>query len=322
MEDQVYSQPVIIGSVGLDDIETPFGKRTKVLGGSAVYACWACSYFNPVSLVGVRGEDFPEDYVKEMNDRDIDLDSLIQKPGNTFHWKGKYGYDLNTARTLATDLNVLEDYYPEISPEQKEARYVFLANIDPEMQLKALEQFTNPELVAVDTMNFWIENTPEKLKKVLEYTDYLFINDAEARQLGEDPNLVTAVNNIFKMGPAVIVVKQGEYGVTVFYSASGKEKIEVFTAPSMPLDTVLDPTGAGDSFGGAFMGYLASKDKINETILKQAVVLGSVMASFTVEGFSVEKLKEVVPEKIYDRFKYLKKISHIENLKEETNANR
>ncbi len=316
------SSPVIVGSVGLDDIQTPFGSRKKVLGGSAVYASWASSYFTPVFMVGIKGTDFPDKYIEELRIQNINLDSLQDGDGKTFRWKGKYGYDLNIARTLATDLNVLDKYEPKISGKQKKASYIFLANADPEVQLKVLNQMESPELVITDTMNFWIENTPEKLKEVLKRSNYIFLNDAEARQLGDDPNLVNAVNNIFGLGPELVLVKQGEYGVTVFYHNGNKEKIEVFTAPSMPLDTVMDPTGAGDSFGGAFIGYIASKDAVDEATLRQAVVLGSVVASFTVEGFSVEKLKEVTPKKILNRYRYLKKISHIESIKEELNENR
>ncbi len=307
---------LVVGSVALDGIETPFGRRNSSLGGSAVYFSWACSLFAPVSVVGVVGEDFPKSYISDMDKRGIDTASLEIAQGRTFRWEGKYEYDLNVAHTLKTELNVFQDFKPKLTQIQKNAEYLFLANIDPELQLEVVNEMNSPRIIALDTMNFWIENKRKELLQTLKKVDYLLVNDAEARQLGESPNLIKACNKIFRMGPKIIVVKQGEYGVTVFFSEDNRKKIEVFTAPSVPLESVMDPTGAGDSFAGAFMGYIASRGSIENSVLRQAVILGSVVASFTVEGFSIDMLKKTSREDIDKRFKYLKKISHFESIKD------
>ncbi len=305
---------VVVGSVALDCIETPFGRRSSSLGGSAVYFSWASSLFAPVSLVGVVGKDFPKEYISDMDKRGIDTASLKVAEGRTFRWEGKYEYDLNVAHTLKTELNVFQDFKPKLTAVQKNAEYLFLANIDPELQLKVVNEMNSPRVIALDTMNFWIENKREELMETLKKVNYLLVNDAEARQLGESSNLTTACNKIFRMGPRIIVVKQGEYGVTVFFSE--RKKIEIFTAPSVPLESVADPTGAGDSFAGAFMGYLASRGRVENSVLRQAVILGSVVASYTVEGFSIDMLKKITIEDVEERFKYLKKISHFESIKD------
>jgi sugar/nucleoside kinase (ribokinase family) len=308
------NQVLVVGTVALDDVETPFGKKENALGGSAVYFSWANSFFSSVSMVGVIGEDFPNQHLNLLDQRGIDIQALKKINGKTFHWEGKYEYDLNTAHTLKTDLNVLADFDPELLPYQRDIKYLFLANIDPVLQLKVAKEMNEPKVIATDTMNYWIESKREDLLKVLKITDYLLVNDAEARQLGEESNLIAACRKILSWGPKVIIVKQGEYGVTMFYHDDSKEKIQVFAAPSIPLETVIDPTGAGDSFAGAFMGYLASQKKINEKTIRSAVAMGSVVASFTVEGFSLDALKEVEMEDIKKRFRSLRNIAYFEDI--------
>ncbi|MFH1416543.1 MAG: PfkB family carbohydrate kinase [Elusimicrobiota bacterium] len=307
---------LVVGSVALDDIETPFGSRDASLGGSAVFFSWACSLFSEVSMVGVVGDDFPAEYTDDMNRRGIDTNGLVVKEGKTFHWKGRYDFDCNIAHTIQTDLNVFGDFSPELLGYQKDIPYLFLANIDPVIQLRVAKEMKNPSVIATDTMNYWIESKRDDLMKVLEITDFLLVNDAEARQLAEEANLVTAAKKILTWGPKTIIVKQGEYGVTMFYSSGGAPKIETFSAPSIPLETVTDPTGAGDSFAGGFIGYLAMNGSISDETIRRAVVMGSVVASFTVEGFSIDVLRKAQKEEIHKRFSKLRKISYFEDIEE------
>lgn len=301
---------LVVGSVALDDVETPFGRRKNSLGGSAVYFSLACSIFSAVSMVGVIGEDFPEEHILLLNTRGVDTRSLKRKKGRTFHWQGRYDLDLNLAHTLKTELNVFADFKPELYPRQSDAKYLFLANIDPELQLRVAREMSNPDIIAADTMNYWIDSKRRNLLKVLKITDFLLVNDAEARQLGKEANLTKACRKIISWGPKVVVVKQGEYGVIMFYSNAKGGKIKIFSAPAIPLDTVVDPTGAGDSFAGAFIGYIASKGRINEEIIRHAVTMGSVVASFTVEGFSVDELMKADLKKIYRRFSQLRDMAY------------
>jgi len=307
---------LVVGSVALDDIETPSGRRENALGGSATYFSWACSLFSPVSMVGVVGEDFPPQYLHLLNQRGIDTQALRKIEGKTFHWKGRYDSDFNAAHTLRTELNVFANFNPEFFPYRCKIKYLFLANIDPVIQLKVAQEMKNPDIVATDTMNYWIEKKRKDLLKVLKITDFLLVNDAEARQLGEEANLISACRRILSWGPKIVIVKQGEYGVRMFYSSKKKEKIETFSVPSIPLETIIDPTGAGDSFAGAFMGYLASQRKIDEKTLRLAVAMGSVVASFTVEGFSLEALEKVDLKNVYQRFHNLRNIAYFEDLRE------
>ncbi len=307
---------LITGSVGLDSISTPFGKREMVPGGSAVYASLACAYFAPAAVVGVAGEDFPKKYLDMLRGRGVDTAGLKISPGRTFHWEGRYDYDFNTAHTLKTDLNVMGSFTPEVPEDHIPAEYLFLANIDPEIQLEVARAAGAPRITAADTMNFWIDNKKDKLLEVLELTDILMLNDSEARQLSGSPNLTRACRSIMKMGPGTVIVKQGEYGATMFYSDSSGEKVETFSAPSFPLETVRDPTGAGDSFAGAFMGYLARNEIADERAIRTAVALGSVVASFTVEGFSTEALEKAGPDGITGRFNKLREMALFESLKE------
>ncbi|MGI8782982.1 MAG: PfkB family carbohydrate kinase [Acidobacteriota bacterium] len=299
---------LVVGSVAYDSVETPFGRREEILGGSATYFSIAASFFTPVSLVAVVGEDFKEEDLQLFRDRNIDISGLERAAGRTFRWKGKYGFDLNEAQTLDTQLNVFADFKPVIRDDQKEFEYVFLGNIDPELQRSVLEQIRRPKIVACDTMNYWIKGALEPLKRTLRGVDILIINDSETRQLGGNSNLVRAAQVILSWGPKALIVKRGEYGVVMFSQEAH------FAAPAYPLEDVFDPTGAGDSFAGGFMGYLASTGRSDQDSLRKAIVFGSVMASFNVEKFSLERLRELTLEEIYARYRELRKFTQFEDL--------
>jgi len=301
---------VVVGSVAYDSVETPFGKVENVLGGSATYFSTSASYFTDVSLVAVVGEDFSGEHTDFLLSRNIDLGGLVRKPGKTFHWSGKYGYDLNDAQTLETQLNVFESFKPSIPVEYADAEYLFLANIDPDLQMEVLRQVKGPRVIASDTMNFWIASKPESLKKVIGMVDILIINDAEVRQLCQEPNLVKSARMILSLGVKNLIVKRGEYGVLMFTGTS------VFAAPAYPLENVFDPTGAGDTFAGGFMGYLANTGNLSDGGIRQAVVFGSVMASFTVEDFSLNRLKNLTYREIEERYRSFKSMTHFEGLPE------
>ncbi len=291
---------LVVGSIALDSVKTPFGVAENVLGGSASYFATAASFFSDVSLVGVVGEDFPAEAIALFRERDIDLDGLERVSGKTFRWQGEYRYDLNEAITLETQLNVFEHFRPKLPQRYRDSPYVFLANIDPELQLEVLGQVTRPRLVACDTMNYWIERKGAALKKVLQGVDLLTINEGEARQLAQEPNIVRAARAILGMGPKTVIVKRGEYGALMFNEAT------TFFAPAYPLENVYDPTGAGDTFAGGFMGYLANVDATSEEAMRQAIIMGSTMASFNVESFSLERLKSLAYAEIRDRFRAFK----------------
>jgi len=299
---------LVVGSVAYDSVETPFGRREEILGGSATYFSIAASFFTPVSLVAVVGEDFKEEDVQLFRERNIDISGLERSAGRTFRWKGKYGFDLNEAQTIDTQLNVFADFKPVIRDDQKEFEYVFLGNIDPELQRSVLGQIRRPKIVACDTMNYWIKGALEPLKRTLSGVDILIINDSETRQLGGNSNLVRAAQAILSWGPKTLVVKRGEYGVVMFSREAH------FAAPAYPLEDVFDPTGAGDSFAGGFMGYLASTGRSDQDSLRKAIVFGSVMASFNVEKFSLERLRELTLEEIYARYREIRKFTQFEDL--------
>jgi sugar/nucleoside kinase (ribokinase family) len=301
--------PILVaGSIAYDSVRTPFGEAREVLGGSAAYFAVAASFFAPVRLVAAVGDDFrPEDRAL-LEQRDIDLEGLAVEPGRTFRWSGEYGYNLNEARTLATHLNVFERFRPRLPEGYRDSEFVFLANIDPDLQREVLEQVREPRLVALDTMNYWIESKPESLRRTLAEVDLLVINDAEARQLTGEPNLVRAAARIFAWGPSTLVVKRGEYGVLMFTSETR------FSAPAYPLDEVLDPTGAGDTFAGGFVGYLANTGNLDEASIRQAIIMGSVMASFNVEKFSLERLRDLRYPEIRDRYRAFRRLTHFEDL--------
>jgi sugar/nucleoside kinase (ribokinase family) len=299
---------LVVGSVALDSLETPFGRREDVLGGSASYFSACASFFGPTRLVAVVGEDFAEEHVRFLAGRGVDLAGLARRPGRTFRWKGRYEFDLNTAHTLDTQLNVFAEFRPELPPHYRDSEYVFLGNIDPDLQRAVLDQVRAPRFVACDTMNFWISSKRESLLRTLRRVDMLFVNDAEARQLADEHNVVKAARRILSYGPRAVVVKRGEHGALFF---SGEE---VFAASAYPLAAVFDPTGAGDSFAGGFMGYLAHGRREDQATLRRAIVLGSVLASFTVEQFSLDRLRTLTAAEIRARFAEAKQLAHFEDL--------
>ena len=299
---------LVVGSVALDTVKTPFGEVTEVLGGSATYFSTAASYFTSVDLIAVVGEDFPEQHVAFLKSRKIDLAGLERRPGATFRWKGAYSHQLNEAQTLDTRLNVFETFRPKIPVQYSSPDVLFLGNIDPNLQLDVLQQVKRPALVACDTMNFWINGKRDALWNVLQHIDVLIINDGEARALGEDSNLVKVAKNILARGPKHLIVKRGEYGVLMFNDK------QVFGAPAFPLDDVRDPTGAGDTFAGGFLGYLAATGNRSTEAMRQAIIFGSVMASFTVEAFSLDRLRILDYKEIEARFKEFKRLTHFEDI--------
>lgn len=304
----MQSTILVVGSVAYDSIQTPFGKADRILGGSATYFSVAASYFSSIRVVAVVGTDFGESEMGVFRKHNVDTQGLVRKEGSTFHWKGQYGYDLNEARTLETHLNVFEHFDPVIPETYRSSDYVFLGNIDPELQLRVLQQIERPKLVACDTMNFWIQGKLEAVKNTIRHVDILIINDAETRMLGGDANLVKSAHKIRAMGPKTLIVKRGEYGVLMFSDAS------VFGAPAYPLEEVFDPTGAGDSFAGGFMGALARSGDTNERAFRRSIVYGSVMASFNVEQFSLNRLTELKKHEIDERFRQFKAMTHFEEL--------
>jgi sugar/nucleoside kinase (ribokinase family) len=297
---------LVVGSVAFDSVETPFGQVKEVLGGSGAYFSTSASFFTDVNLVAVVGEDFPAEHLQFLRSRNVDLAGLKTAPGKTFRWKGRYDYNLNEAQTLETQLNVFESFQPELPAGYKDVEYVFLANIDPELQLEVLNQVKKPKLVACDTMNFWIAGKRDALLETLRCVDILVINEGETRQLAGEPNLVKAARTILAMGPKTLVVKQGEYGAIMFTEHS------IFSAPAYPLESVYDPTGAGDTFAGGFMGYLVATQNFSETSIRQAIVFGSVMASFTVEDFSLNRMKTLGYKEIEERFRRFKLLTEFQ----------
>ena len=302
------SNLLVVGSVAFDSVRTPFGEASNVLGGSATYFSTSASFFTQVDLIAVVGEDFPDEHLEFLSTRGINLEGLERRPGKTFRWRGEYSYQLNEAQTLETHLNVLETFRPKIPKKFTNPTALFLGNIDPELQLDVLNKVTRPTVVALDTMNFWIDSKRDALWKVLEKIDILIINDGEARALGQDPNLVQVAKTILSRGPNTVIIKRGEYGVLMFHQKG------VFGAPAFPLEVVKDPTGAGDTFAGGFMGYLTATENFSEPGLRQAIIFGSVMASFNVEAFSLDRMKELTREDIDDRFRSFKHLTHFDNL--------
>jgi len=300
------SSLVVVGSVAIDSIKTPFGERERSLGGSATHFSVSSSFFTDVSVVAVIGDDFTAADEAVFHERRINTDSLQRVPGGkTFRWAGEYSFDLNTAKTLDTQLNVFADFKPVLSDKVKNAPFLFLGNIQPTLQREVREQ-SNAKFVAMDTMNLWIDITRDELVKTINVVDALVINDAEARQLAEEANLVRAARKILDLGPKLLIVKRGEYGAAYF------TKNSFFATTAYPLEAVFDPTGAGDSFAGGFMGYLAQADKIDEHTLRRGIIYGSVMASFNVEEFSCDRLRRLTPEEIKARFHEFKEFTHFE----------
>lgn len=300
---------LVVGSVALDTVKTPFGEVTEVLGGSATYFSTAASYFTSVDLIAVVGQDFPDQHVNFLKGRGIDLTGLERRPGSTFRWKGEYSHQLNEAHTLDTRLNVFETFRPKIPDQYRSPEVLFLGNIDPELQQDVLHQVKRPALVACDTMNFWINGKQDALWKVLAAIDVLIINDGEARALGGDPNLVKVARKILSRGPQYLIVKRGEYGVLLFTGD------HIFGAPAYPLEEVRDPTGAGDTFAGGFLGHLAATGDRSLAAMRQAIIFGSVMASFTVEAFSLDRLKNLDYKEIEERFRSFKRLTHFDDIR-------
>ena len=299
---------LVVGSVAFDTVKTPFGEVDDVLGGSATYFSTAASFFTEVDLIAVVGEDFPEQHIEFLKSRGIDVSGLERRQGKTFRWKGEYTHQLNEAHTLDTQLNVLETFHPKIPTHYHDPDLLFLGNIDPELQMDVLNQVQRPKLVACDTMNFWIGGKQEALWKVLEKVDVLIINDGEARELGQDSNLVKVSQDILARGPKHLIVKRGEYGVLMF------NQKQTFGAPAFPLEMVKDPTGAGDTFAGGFMGHLAATGDFSDAGMRRAIIFGSVMASFNVEAFSLDRLRDLDYKEVEARFREFKRLTHFEGL--------
>ena len=299
---------LVVGSVAFDTVKTPFGQVSDVLGGSATYFSTAASFFAEVRLVAVVGEDFPDRHLEFLRGRRVDLHGLQRVPGKTFRWTGEYGFALNEARTLDTQLNVFATFAPKIPEAYQDSEIVFLANIDPDLQREVLRQVRRPALVAADTMNYWIAGKPDSLRQTLGLVDILIINDAETRQLAEEANLVLAARKIQAWGPRVLVIKRGEYGALMV------NRHDWFAAPALPLEGVQDPTGAGDCFAGGFVGYLAKGMAFDGATLRKAVIMGSVMASFNVEAFSLDRLRSLTDAEIDTRYRAFRQLAHFEDL--------
>lgn len=300
---------LVVGSVAFDAVETPFGKCEKMLGGSASHFSISASYFTDVQIVGVVGGDFGADDKSILDTHNIDTTDLERvSDGQTFRWYGRYDYDLNVAHTLDTELNVFADFKPKLSDKSKGARLVFLGNIQPDLQREVREQVPGAELVALDTMNLWIETARESLLRTIKGVDVVIINDAEARQLTEIPNLIKAARTILSWGPKALIVKRGEYGAALFTNES------YFAIPAYPLESVFDPTGAGDTFAGGFMGYLSSQPKLDDAAMRRAMIFGSVMASFNVEEFGTARVQRLTHDEINDRFRSFKQMTHFEEI--------
>jgi len=286
---------LVVGSIALDSVETPFGKADEVLGGSGTYFSAAASHLTDVQLVGVVGNDYPLDQLRQLEARNVDLSGIEQADGASFRWRGRYRHDLNSAETLETHLGVFSHFDPKIPARFAEPEFLFLANIDPRLQLSVLKQVARPKLVACDTMNFWIESRRPDLVNLLGHVDLITLNDGEARQLTEQTNLVRAARWIMERGPKHVIIKKGEHGAFLFNAD------RIFFAPAYPLESVFDPTGAGDSFAGGFIGYLARSGDITETNMRRAVVYGSAMGSFAVEKFSIDRVISVTADEIEQR---------------------
>ena len=297
---------LVVGSVALDTIENQFGKADDSPGGSALYFSSAASFFSPVNVVGVVGTDFDFKIINFLKNRDVDLNGIYIEEGKTFRWGGKYHLDINKRDTTFTDLNVFQNFKPIIPKAYQNSKYVFLANIDPELQLKVLDQINDPNLVVLDTMNFWISSKKDKVEEVIKRSDIIILNDEETREFTGNPNLLSAGKEILSLGPKYLIIKKGEHGAVLLGENS------FFTTPAFPLELVKDPTGAGDSFAGGFVGYLAREKNMDKTTLRKAVVYGSVIASFNVEDFSFNKLILLTENDIQKRFEKMREITQIE----------
>ena len=297
---------LVVGSVALDTIENRFGNVDDSPGGSALYFSSAASLFTPVNVVGVVGSDFDYSIIEFLKNRSVDFEGMYSEEGKTFRWGGRYHLDINKRDTLFTDLNVFQNFKPNIPDNYKNCDYVFLANIAPELQLQVLDQITNPKLVVLDTMNFWISGARNKVEEVIKRSDVIILNDEETREFTDNPNLLEAGREILDLGPKYLIIKKGEHGAVLL----GKDSF--FTVPAFPVNIVKDPTGAGDSFAGGFVGYIAKKNNLDQSTLRKAVVYGSVIASFNVEDFSFNRLKNITTDDLQKRFDKMKEITRIE----------
>ena len=294
---------LVVGSVAIDSVKTPFGNRPEALGGSATYFSMAASFFSKVNIVATVGEDFPKRYISLFKSRKIGTEGLHVAKGKTFRWKGWYDYDLNTAHTISTHLNVFQNFRPEVPRSLKDSKFVFLANIDPELQYNVLKQVTRPKLVACDSMNYWLEHKKKEFEKLLDKVDIILLNDSEARQFTGEANLMRAARMIISFGPRAVIIKKGEHGVIYF------SKDSHFIAPAYLLETVYDPTGAGDTFAGGMIGYLSKSARINEQNIRKSIIYGSILASFAVEDFSIDRMLEISMDDIEARYRHFREIT-------------
>jgi sugar/nucleoside kinase (ribokinase family) len=297
---------LIAGTVAFDTIETPFGKVTDVLGGSGTYAAVAASFFTPVNLVSVVGNDFPKSEEKFLKSRSIDVKGITRARGRTFRWGGSYEFDLNQAHTKFTELNVLANYQPSLPPGYKKSKYIFLANLDPVVQREVIKQLEKPEFILIDTMNFWIQNSRKELIKTIKMCHGLVLNDAEARELAQEASLIKAGRRLLGHKLKMVIIKKGEHGALLF------TKDNFFAAPSFPLEELRDPTGAGDTFAGALGGYLAKTQDLSEANLRKAIITGTIIASFNVEDFSLNRMKKLTKKEISSRYEELRQVVFFE----------
>jgi sugar/nucleoside kinase (ribokinase family) len=304
---------VAVGSIAFDTVTTCYGTEERMLGGTATYFGLAASYFTDVRVVGVVGEDFTAEHENVLRSHGVDVSGVQRTPGKTFFWSGEYGANVNEAKTRVTELNVFADFNPELPKKYCDSEFLFLGNIDPMLQANVRRQMNGARLVGGDTMNYWINNTHPALLETLKLMDVLIINDAEAKSLAGETNLPRAAQKVLAMGPKALVMKHGEYGATIFFR-EGAFGIghHPFRAPALPIEEVVDPTGAGDSFAGGFMGYIASQGELNREVLKRAMFYGSVMGSFAVERFGTERLQNLTREQIDARFQIFRELTHLE----------
>jgi sugar/nucleoside kinase (ribokinase family) len=307
---------LVVGSVAFDTIHNNSGTHAKILGGSATFASIAGSVFSPVQLVGIVGRDFPQETIDRLIAKGIDMAGLERSDGLTFHWEGKYSEDLTSRESLCTELNAFAEFHPKIPEAFRDTPYVMLGNIAPELQLEVLDQVRNPRLVVADTMNFWIEGKRDDLMNVLGRVDVLVINEEEARQLAGKHHIMEVSKALLGMGPRIVIIKQGEYGALLFHDG------EIFAAPAYPIDEVADPTGAGDTFAGALLGYVAHHDNTRHDTLRRAVIFGSALASFCVEGIGTDRLLTVTREDVEERFRAFRKLAHFSSEDEVTEVER
>jgi sugar/nucleoside kinase (ribokinase family) len=304
---------LVVGSVGLDNVQTPAGSRTRTLGGACTYFATAASLYTQVAMVAVIGADFPPEHIDFFRSRSIDLRGLQRVEGQTFFWAGRYSQNLDDAQTLDTQLNVFADFHPVIPDDLRDVEYLFLANIDPDLQIEVMEQVRRPRLVALDSMNFWMTSKRDILTRAMSMVDIVLLNEAEVRMYANQSNLLAGAQSILDLGPKALIVKRGEHGAMLITRGAHLGE-RVFAIPAYPLDTVVDPTGAGDTFAAGFMGYLARTGDLSYQALRQAVVHGAIVASFTVQDFSIDRLRTLQPAEIEQRYREFRCMTYFEGL--------